>query len=48
MAHPVIVRGDPLVPAQLYIHVGRRVRVPVGADINVSIRNAFQEEPSSF
>ena len=36
--------GDPLVPAQIYISVDRRVRAPVSADINVSIRNAIQGE----
>ena len=37
--------GDPLVPAQISIRVDRRVRTPdYSADINVSIRNAIQEE----
>jgi len=36
--------GDPLVPTQIYIRVDRRVRVPDSADINVSIRNAIQDE----
>jgi hypothetical protein len=36
--------GDPLVPAQIYIRMDRRVRAPDSADTNVSIRNAIQDE----
>ncbi|NQE06621.1 hypothetical protein C5S32_12195 [ANME-1 cluster archaeon GoMg1] len=39
-----LVRADPLVPAQKYIHVDRRVRSPDSADINAPIRTAIQEE----
>lgn len=43
-AKPCPCPGDPLVPPKIYIRVDRRVRVPDSVDINVSIRNAIQEE----
>ena len=36
--------GRSIVPAQIYIDVDRRVRAPDSADIDVTIRNAIQDE----